>query len=56
MRDNSGKGEGTNNLLDPTLKEHERDRGRSGEAPLEVKDKTGHNRTSSPDNRGGGAR
>ncbi len=32
MRDNSGKGEGTNNLLDPTLKEHERDRGRSGKA------------------------
>lgn len=26
MRDDSGKGEGTNNLLDPTLKEHERDR------------------------------
>lgn len=32
MRENSGKGEGTNNLLDPTLKEKERDRGRSGEA------------------------
>lgn len=32
MRDNSGKGESKNNLRDPTLKEHERARGVSGEA------------------------
>jgi hypothetical protein len=32
MRENSGKGEGTNNLHDPTLKEKERARGRSGNA------------------------
>ena len=32
MRDNSGKGDATNNLHDPTLKEKERDKGVSGEA------------------------
>jgi len=32
MRDNSGQGEGTNNNRNPTLRDHERDRGRSGEA------------------------
>lgn len=32
MRSNSGKGEGTNNNRNPTLKDHERDQGRSGEA------------------------
>lgn len=32
MRTNSGKGEGNNNLHDPTLKEQERARGKSGEA------------------------
>lgn len=37
MRSNSGSGEGTNNLHDPTLKEHERDRGKSGEAVLDKK-------------------
>lgn len=31
MRDNSGKGDSTTNLRDPT-KEHEADRGKSGEA------------------------
>lgn len=30
MRENSGQGDGTNNLLDPTLKEHERKRENSG--------------------------
>ncbi|HEY9552734.1 hypothetical protein [Allosphingosinicella sp.] len=32
MRSSSGKGEGKNNLHDPTLKEKERARGVSGEA------------------------
>lgn len=32
MRRNSGNGESTTNRGNPTLKEHERDRGRSGEA------------------------
>lgn len=32
MRDNSGNGESRNNNHDPTLKEHEREQGRSGEA------------------------
>ena len=38
MRSNSGSGDGTNNLHDPTLKEHERARGKSGEAVLERED------------------
>lgn len=37
MRSNSGSGDGTNNLHDPTLKEHERARGKSGEAVLDKK-------------------
>lgn len=32
MRDNSGGGEGTNNNRNPTLRDHERAQGRSGEA------------------------
>jgi hypothetical protein len=32
MRDNSGSGESSNNNRDPTLRDHERARGRSGEA------------------------
>ena len=32
MRDNSGSGKSKNNNHDPTLKEHERERGSSGEA------------------------
>ena len=32
MRENSGKGDSTNNLRDPTLKEHEAEKGKSGEA------------------------
>ena len=32
MRGNSGQGEGTNNNRNPTLRDHERDQGRSGEA------------------------
>ena len=38
MRSNSGSGDGTNNLHDPTLKEKERARGKSGEAVLDRKD------------------
>ena len=32
MRSNSGGGKGKNNLHDPTLKEHEAEKGRSGGA------------------------
>lgn len=32
MRSNSGSGDSKNNNRDPTLKEHERERGHSGEA------------------------
>ena len=32
MRENSGSGEGTNNLRDPTLRDHEREKGVSGAA------------------------
>jgi hypothetical protein len=35
MRRNSGDDEGRNNMLDPTMKEHERARGKSGEAVME---------------------
>lgn len=56
MRENSGKGDSHTGLLDPTIKEHEAEQGRSGQAPLKGKLKSGQQRTSSPDNRGGGAR
>jgi len=32
MRSNSGRGEGTNNLHDPTLRDKEREKGSSGAA------------------------
>ena len=35
MRRNSGKDEGRDNLLDPTMKEHEEARGKSGGAVLD---------------------
>ena len=35
MRRNSGKDEARDNLLDPTMKEHEEARGKSGEAVLD---------------------
>jgi hypothetical protein len=35
MRRNSGKDEGRDNLLDPTTKEHETERGKSGEAVID---------------------
>ena len=56
MRENSGKGDSHTGLLDPTMKEHEAEKGRTGEAPLKGKHKAGHQPTSSPDDRGGGGR
>ena len=41
MRENSGKGDSNTNLRDPTLKEHEAARGKSGEALLNEKEKEG---------------
>jgi hypothetical protein len=35
MRRNSGKDESRDRLLDPTMKEHERERGKSGAAVLD---------------------
>lgn len=35
MRRNSGKDESRDRLLDPTMKEHERERGKSGTAVLD---------------------
>jgi hypothetical protein len=35
MRRNSGKDEGRDRFLDPTMKEHERKRGKSGTAVLD---------------------
>ena len=36
MRRNSGDDEGRNRHLDPTVKEHERERGKSGSAVLDA--------------------
>ena len=53
MRSNSGSGESSNNRGNPTLEEHERERGRSGEAIVgEKKSARTPNRTES---RGGSA-
>lgn len=41
MRRNSGDDEGRNRHLDPTMKEHERQRGKSGSAVLDSKSKKG---------------
>jgi len=56
MRENSGKGDSHTGFLDPTTKEREAAKGRSGRASLKAKRTGGHKRKSSPDNRGGGAR
>ena len=56
MRENSGKGDSNTGLRDPTMKEREAAKGRSGQASLRGKRTGGHKRTPSPDNRGGGAR
>jgi hypothetical protein len=47
MRENSGKGDSHTGLFDPTIKEHEAEKGRSGEAALKEKEPTpgaGHSR------------
>ena len=56
MRENSGKGDSHTGLRDPTTKEREAAKGRSGQASRKPKHRGGHKRTSSPDDRGGGAR
>ena len=56
MRDNSGKGDSRGNVMDPTIKEHQANKGRSGQAPLDGENRAGHKRTPSPVGRGGGAR
>ena len=56
MRENSGKGDSHTGFMDPTVKEREAEKGRTGRAPLKRQRKTGHKRTSAPDNRGGGGR
>jgi hypothetical protein len=56
MRENSGKGDSHTGLMDPTVKEREAEKGRSGRASLKPKRSSGHRRKSSPDNRGGGGR
>jgi hypothetical protein len=54
MRDNSGGGKGSNNLHDPTLKEHEREKGVSGAAIQgEQKHGTTPDRTSARDKQKG---
>lgn len=42
MRENSGNGDSHTSLLDPTMKEHEAERGRSGQAPLGKKETEAH--------------
>ena len=56
MRESSGKGDSHTGLMDPTLKEREAEKGRSGQAALKGKDKTSRKRSPSPDGRGGGGR
>ena len=53
MRDNSGKGESSNNNRNPTLRDHERARGHSGEAIVgEKKAGTGGDRIDAKDRQG----
>lgn len=53
MRDNSGKGESSNNNRNPTLRDHERAQGRSGEAIVGEKERsTGGDRIDSRDRLG----
>ena len=49
MRSNSGKGKSNNNLLDPTLKEHERVRDKLGGTPTHSRSKSAAD--SDPDQR-----
>lgn len=48
MRENSGKGDSNTGLLDPTIKEHEADKGRSGQAALDPSERTAKNVPASP--------
>ncbi len=53
MRDNSGKGESSNNNRNPTLRDHERAHGRSGEAIVGEKEAgTGADRIDTKDKQG----
>jgi hypothetical protein len=53
MRSNSGQGEGTNNNRNPTLRDHEREHGHSGEAIVgEKKTGRGADRIDSRDKQG----
>ena len=56
MRDNSGKGGSNSGLLDPTTKDREAEKGRSGQAPLHPSKDTPKERGSQPDGSGGGGR
>ena len=56
MRENSGKGDSNTGLLDPTTKEHEKQKGRSGEAPLDPPSRTPKERGGQRDGSGGGGR
>jgi len=56
MRENSGKGDSHTGLMDPTVKDREAEKGRSGQAPLKGEGKPGRHRSPSPDGRGGGGR
>ena len=56
MRENSGNGDSHTGLMDPTIKEREAEKGRSGQAMLKGKPRGGHKKTPSPDNHGGGGR
>ena len=56
MRENSGKGDSNTGLLDPTTKEREAEKGRSGKATLDPPQPTSKERGSQPNSRGGGGR
>ena len=56
MRDNSGKGDSNTGLLDPTIKDREAEKGRSGKASLHPPKRTSKERGSQPNNRGRGGR
>jgi len=46
MRSNSGKGKSNNNLLDPTLKEHQQVRDKRGSTPAHGRDEAGEDAAS----------
>ena len=51
MRENSGKGDSHTGLLDPTVKERDAEKGRSGQAPLQAKETEAHGGDVQPPNR-----